>query len=156
MSSLLQRENQRSSDSEPLRRSETDEGSIVASGVFRLARVLFGAVLAFMATDNLRNLEGRIQYAESKNAPVPSLSVPAISGGLLFGSLGIALWRVPAASAAAVASFFAGVTPLMHDFWNVDDPEEKQQQIIEFSKNTALLGAALAFLQLGRSQNSRE
>jgi len=39
----------------------------------------------------------------------------------------------------------------MHDFWNIDDPEEKQQQINDFSKNTALLGAALVFVQLGRS-----
>ncbi|WP_211290180.1 hypothetical protein [Natrinema ejinorense] len=103
-----------------------------------------------MATDDLRNFEERIRYAESKNAPAPSLSVPAISGGLLFGSVGIALWRVPVASAAAVAVFFGSVTPLLHDFWNVDGPAE--QEIIEFSKNVALLGAALAFLQLGRSQ----
>jgi uncharacterized membrane protein YphA (DoxX/SURF4 family) len=104
-----------------------------------------------MASDNLQNLEDRVKYAEMKNAPVPSFSVPAISGGLLFGGIGIALWRVPAASAAAVAGFFATATPLMHDFWNIDDPEEKQQQINDFSKNTALLGAALVFVQLGRS-----
>lgn len=154
MSSLLQREKRPDSTSGTRRQSETDASSITESGLFRIARVLFGAVLAFMATDNLRNLEGRVQYAEMKNAPAPSFSVPAISGGLLFGGIGIALWRVPAASAAAIAGFFASVTPVMHDFWNVDDPEEKQQQITDFSKNTALLGAALAFLKLGRTQES--
>ncbi|WP_226479605.1 DoxX family membrane protein [Natrinema amylolyticum] len=154
MSSLLQRETQRGSDSGTLGQSETDEESITESGMFRLARVLFGAVLAFMAMDNLRNLEGRIQYAESKNAPIPSLSVPATSGGLLFGGLGLALWRVPATSAAAVAAFFASATPLMHDFWEIDDPELRQQEFFHFAKNTALLGAALAFLKLGLSQDS--
>ncbi|WP_226042006.1 DoxX family membrane protein [Natrinema sp. DC36] len=154
ISKLLQRETQRDSTSETRRRSETDASSITESGLFRIARVLFGAVLAFMATDNLRNLEGRVQYAEMKNAPAPSFSVPAISGGLLFGGIGIALWRVPAASAAAVAGFFVTTTPLMHDFWNIDDPEAKQQQLNDFSKNTALLGAALAFVQLGRSTES--
>lgn len=154
MSSLLQREKRPDGTSGTRRQSETDGSSIAESGLFRIARVLFGAVLAFMATDNLRNLEGRVQYAEMKNAPVPSFSVPAISGGLLFGGIGVALWRVPAASAAAIAGFFASVTPVMHDFWNVDDPEEKQQQLTDFSKNTALLGAALAFLKLGRAQES--
>lgn len=156
LSDLLQRETRRDSTNESRRRSETDGRSMVQSGPFRLARVLFGAVLAFMATDNLRNLEGRVQFAEMKDVPVPSFSVPAISGGLLFGSIGVALWRVPAASAAAVAGFFATATPLMHDFWNVDDSEAKQQQINDFSKNTALLGAALAFVQLGRSTESDE
>jgi hypothetical protein len=40
----------------------------------------------------------------------------------------------------------------MHDFWNVEDPEERQQEVFQFLKNTALLGAALAFLQLARQQ----
>lgn len=156
MSSLLQRGTRSDSESGTLRRSTTDEESIADSGLFRLARVLFGAVLAFMATDNLRNLEGRIQYAESKNAPVPSLSVPATSGGLLFGGLGLALWRVPATAAGAVAAFFASATPLMHNFWEIDDPEMRQQEFFHFAKNTALLGAALAFLKLGLSEKSRE
>lgn len=154
MSRLLQRETQR--DTGTIRRPETDERSVTESGLFRLGRVLFGAVLAFMATDNLRNLEGRIQYAESKDAPVPSLSVPATSGGLLLGGLGVALWRVPATSAAAVAAFFISATPLMHNFWEIDDAEMQQQEFFHFAKNTAILGAALSFLKLGLSDQSRE
>jgi hypothetical protein len=42
------------------------------------------------------------------------------------------------------------VTPILHDFWNHDDPEQRQQELQQFLKNTALLGAALAFLRLGR------
>ncbi|MGQ3413202.1 DoxX family membrane protein [Natrinema sp. LN54] len=156
MRSPFQRETQHSSERGTLRRAEADENSVAESGPFRLGRVLFGAVLAFMAMDNLRNLEARIQYAESKNAPIPSLSVPATSGGLLFGGLGVALWRVPAASAAAVAGFFAGATPVMHDFWTVDDPELRQQEFFHFAKNSALLGAALVFVKLGLSEDPRE
>lgn len=126
--------------------------SITNSPLFRLSRVLFGGILAFMAIDNLQNLDERIQYAESKGAPAPERTVPGVSAALLLGSVGLALWRRPSAAAAAVAWFFASVTPVMHDFWNVDDPEEKQQQLIHFMKNTALLGAALAFLKIGRRQ----
>ncbi|SEH15214.1 Uncharacterized membrane protein YphA, DoxX/SURF4 family [Natronorubrum sediminis] len=123
---------------------------ITETPIFRLGRALFGGILAFNALENLRNLEERIAYAEAKNSPKPGLSVPTISAGLLVGGLGVALWRVPAAAAAAVAGFLLGVTPVMHDFWNVDDPEQRQQELIHFLKNMALFGAALAFLKIGQ------
>lgn len=142
------------SDSQAAQRTEstaeTDQQPLTETTLFRAGRILFGGILAFNALDNLRNLEGRIAYAESKNAPAPNVSVPAISGGLLLGGIGVALWRVPSAAAAAVAGFLASITPVMHDFWNHDDPEQKQQEAIHFLKNTALFGAALAFLKVGQ------
>ncbi|ELY51136.1 DoxX family membrane protein [Natronolimnohabitans innermongolicus] len=123
---------------------------VTETPAFRFGTALFGGILAFNALENLRNLEGRIAYAEAKGAPAPSVSVPAISGGLLAGGIGLVLWRLPASAAAAIASFLIGVTPVMHDFWNVDDPEERQNELIHFLKNTALLGAALALLKVGQ------
>nr|WP_226013187.1 DoxX family membrane protein [Halomicrobium salinisoli] len=117
---------------------------------FRLARLLFGSVLAFTAIDNLRNLEGRIQYAGSKGAPRPEQTVPAMSASLLLGAVGVLLWKLPTLALGAVISFLVGVTPVMHDFWSIDDPEQRQQEQVQFLKNTALLGAALAFLRVAR------
>ncbi|MFU8867162.1 DoxX family membrane protein [Natronococcus sp.] len=143
------------SDDEPLERTEavaepTDDESVTDTALFRLGRVLFGGVLAFNAIDNLRNLEERIGYAEFKGAPEPDRTVPAASVGLLLGGLGVVLWKLPAAAALGIAGFLAGTTPVMHDFWNQDDPEEKQQEQIQFLKNTALFGAALAFARVAR------
>lgn len=144
----LSRSRERSAD--PQERQEETEPLDADSPLFRVSRAVFGGVLAFTAVDNLLNLEERVQYAESKGAPAPDVTVPAMSGGLLLGGLGVTLWRLPSAAAALVAWFFVSVTPIMHDFWNLDDPEEKQQQLIHFLKNTALFGAALAFLKFGR------
>lgn len=130
------------------------EPSAETSWVFRFGRALFGGILAFNALDNLWNLDERIAYAEAKNTPLPEYAVPATSGGLLLGGIGVALWRRPSAAAALIAGFLVSVTPVMHDFWNLDDPEEKQQQLIHFLKNTALFGAALAFLRFGRRNGS--
>nr|WP_280178854.1 DoxX family protein [Halorussus halobius] len=110
--------------------------------------MLYGGVLAFMATDNLRNSEQMVGYAESEGAPMAETTVPAISGTLLFGGLGVALWKLPRLAAGAAATFFVSITPVMHDFWAIDDAEEAQQQQIHFLKNAALLGAALAFLRV--------
>lgn len=124
------------------------------SRLFRLGRALFGGVLAFMAVDNLRNLDQRVQYAESKGVPNPGRAVPGVTTLLLLGSLGVAFWRRPSAAGAAIASFFVSVTPVMHDFWRTDDPDQRQQQLLHFLKNTALLGAALAFIQFGRRSDT--
>ena len=144
MLETLQRE--RRTDEE---QSAGDQRPVAQTSLFRLGRAIFGGILAFLALDNLRNLEGRIQYAEAKGTPLPKLSVPTSSAGLLLGSLGVALWRLPSTAAAAVAWFFGAVTPVMHDFWNSEDPEQRQQEFLHFLKNSALFGAALVFLKVG-------
>jgi uncharacterized membrane protein YphA (DoxX/SURF4 family) len=92
-----------------------EERSTTDSRLFTLGCVLLGAILAFMAVDNLRNLEQRVQYAEAKGAPLASLSVPAVSSSLFVGSIGLALWRAPAAATTAIAAFFVSTTPVIHD-----------------------------------------
>ena len=37
----------------------------------------------------------------------------------------------------------------MHDFWSVDDPEERQSEMTSFLKNLYGAGAAIALLALG-------
>jgi len=132
-------------------RRERDEETAepkTESTAFRLARLLFGGVLALTAIDNFRDLDGMIAYADSEGAPRPDAAVPAISGALLFGGAGVAVWKYPRLAAGAVATFLAAITPVMHDFWAIDDEEERQREQTHFRKNAALLGGALAFLQI--------
>ena len=51
----------------------------------------------------------------------------------------------PRLAAGAIASFLVGVTPLMHDFWNMEGEQRTTEQT-NFLQNVALLGAALAFI----------
>ncbi|MBP1987065.1 DoxX family protein [Halolamina salifodinae] len=111
-----------------------------------LGRLLFASGLAALAVLNLTNLEGRIAYADAKGVPLADRLVPASSGLLLGGSLGIASWTLPKLSAGAVGAFFAGVTPLMHDFWAVDE-DSRGEELTSFLQNLTLLGAAVAFFR---------
>jgi len=133
------------------RRGSIDDssgGERLMGRISTLGRALFGGVLAFTAVDNLRDIDEVAAYAESNGVPAADRLVPLSSGMLLVGSLGVVLGRVPRLSAGAIAAFLVGVTPTMHDFWNREEGERKQQ-LNHFVKNTALLGSALFFLSRG-------
>ncbi len=130
---------------------ESDQSTSGRNPPSLLARLFFGGVLALMAIDNFRELEGQIAYAEAKGVSEADKLVPLASGTLAFGSIGIVLWRLPTLAAGAVATFMAGTAVQMHDFWAADD-EQKQNQRIHFLKNLALLGGALAFLHRARER----
>jgi hypothetical protein len=48
--------------------------------------------------------------------------------------------------ALSILGFLATVSPIMHDFWNQKDPNQKQNEMIHFMKNMALLGGTLGLL----------
>ncbi|ADJ14386.1 DoxX family protein [Halalkalicoccus jeotgali] len=110
-----------------------------------LGRLLFGGMLLAAAINAFRGMEGQIAYAESKDIEYANYLVPFTSGMLAFGGIGIALWRFPRLAAGAAATFLAGVTPTMHDFWNAPD-EQRQNELNHFIKNGAMLGGALSYL----------
>jgi len=61
----------------------------------------------------------------------------------------IGLWKLPKLSAASVATFFIGVTPIMHDFRAVDE-DSRDEELTSFLQNLVLLGAATAFFKRAR------
>ncbi len=111
-----------------------------------IGRLLFASGLVTLALRNLTNLDERVAYADAKGVPLAGKLVPASSGLLLGGGLGIGLWKFPRLAAGSVAAFFVGVTPFMHDFWAVDE-ESRGEELTSFLQNLALLGAAIAFFR---------
>ena len=122
----------------------TDEET--APSVGRLGRVLFGCGVALQASEDFREMEDTIEYAESAGVPVPEVLAPFASGMMLVGGIGTALWRFPRLATGAVATFLAVVTPTMHDFWNAD-PDDRSGERLAFFGNLAMFGAAVAFLR---------
>ncbi|SEO46357.1 Uncharacterized membrane protein YphA, DoxX/SURF4 family [Halogranum amylolyticum] len=133
-------------DIEDEQTSESTTTSDDSGGVlFLLARLLFAVPLGYTAWTHWQDMEGTIGYAEAMGVPNAEKLVPFSVGMLSFGSLGIALWRLPTLAAGAVAAFLAGVTPQMHRFWEADE-DKKQAERTQFVKNVSLLGGAIAFL----------
>ena len=113
---------------------------------FLLGRVLFGGYFLYNGINHFREHEAMSQYAGSKNVPKPGLAVKATGAALIVGGVSILLGVKPKVGALSLLGFLAGVSPIMHDFWNVEEPGEKQQQMINFTKNMALAGAAVALM----------
>jgi uncharacterized membrane protein YphA (DoxX/SURF4 family) len=113
---------------------------------FLAGRVLFGGVLAFMGLNHFLQADQMAGYAEMKGAPAPRLSVYASGALLIAGGLSVVLGVAPLLGAAALAGFLVVATPLFHDFWSVEDPEQQQQEMTDFLKNVALVGGALVLL----------
>ncbi|MFC4448517.1 DoxX family protein [Halorussus aquaticus] len=120
----------------------------VSSVAFLVGRVLFGGVLAFMGLNHFLQADQMSGYAEAKGAPAPTLSVYASGALLVGGGLSVLLGILPLFGAAALVAFLVVATPMFHDFWSVEDPQQKQQEMTDFLKNVALVGGALVLLAI--------
>ena len=113
---------------------------------FLIGRLLFGGFFVLSGINHLRNHKQMAPYAQSKGVPKPDLMVTLAGVPLLIGGTSILLGAKPKIGALAILGFLAGVSPVMHDFWRNEDPNERQNNQINFLKNLALAGGALALM----------
>jgi len=113
---------------------------------FLLGRLIFGGFFLYNGIHHFKERKTLGQYAESKKVPQPEVMVMASGAALIAGGTSILLGVQPKYGAAAIAGFLLGVSPVMHNFWKMEDPAQRMNEMINFSKNMALLGAALALM----------
>jgi len=113
---------------------------------FLIGRAVLGGFFLYNGFNHFKNLRSMGQYAGSKGVPMPEVAVSASGALLLLGGASILLGVRPKMGVASVLTFLAGVSPVMHDFWNAADPQQRQQDLAHFAKNMALVGAATALL----------
>lgn len=113
---------------------------------FVIGRLIFGSFFLYNGINHLKQRKSLAQYADTKNVPLPNAAVTATGVVLLAGGASILLGVKPKLGAAAIAGFLAGVSPVMHNFWSIQDPNQRMNEMINFSKNLALLGSALALM----------
>lgn len=121
----------------------------LAGELFLIGRILFGATLAFMGLNHFVDLDTMAGYAEFKGLPAPRFSVVASGALLVLGGLGVVVGAFPVVAAGGLAVFLLVSAVTMHDFWSIEDPEDKQSEMTSFLKNVYGAGAALALLAVG-------
>jgi uncharacterized membrane protein YphA (DoxX/SURF4 family) len=116
--------------------------------LFMLGRGIFGGFFAYNGINQLQHQKEMSQYAASKGVPAAEAAIPATAALLLGGGLSIMAGMKPKQGLATIVGFLIPVTLQMHRFWEVREPEQRMNEMIHFSKNMALVGAALMMLQI--------
>jgi putative oxidoreductase len=111
---------------------------------FLFGRIILGGYFLYSGIHHFQDRKTMAQYAGAKKVPLPDVAVPASGAMLIAGGASLLLGIRPRLGALAILTFLAGVSPIMHDFWKHEDPQQRMNEMINFTKNLALAGAALA------------
>jgi len=111
-----------------------------------IGRLLLGGFFINSGFKHFSNLTMMAGYSQSKGIPSPKAAVVFSGLLLLIGGLSILLGVYPTVGTIALVLFLVPVTFMMHAFWKVKDPMARMGETVNFTKNLALLGAALMLL----------
>ena len=112
---------------------------------FLIGRAIFGGYFIMSGINHFKQTKQMAQYAAAKKVPKPDLAVKATGAMMIVGGTSILLGIKPKLGTLAVLGFLAGVSPVMHDFWN-EQAEQRMNDMINFTKNMALAGGAMALM----------
>ena len=112
---------------------------------FLLGRLIFGGFFLYNGIHHFQERKQMAQYAATKGVPAAEAAVVATGVALTVGGASILMGIKPKVGTLAILGFLAGVSPVMHNFWNVE-PTQREGEMINFAKNMAMAGAALALL----------
>ena len=111
-----------------------------------LGRIFFGGYFLISGFNHFKNHKMLTGYAASMKVPKPGSAV-LVSGLLLFfGGLGVLLNIYTNLSLFLIILFLVPTTLMIHSFWKMTDANMKMSNYINFSKNVALIGAALLLM----------
>jgi putative oxidoreductase len=109
-----------------------------------IGRILYGGFFLISGFNHFAKMSSYKPYVASKGVPTPAVAVLGSGLLILLGGLSVLLGFWPHIGLLLIVVFLLGVTPKMHAFWGVTDPMARMGEQINFMKNVALLGAALA------------
>lgn len=113
--------------------------------VILIARVLFAALFLGSAVGHLTQTGAMAGYAASRGVPMAKPATLVSGVLILLGGLSVLLGIWGDLGALLLVVFLVPTAFLMHGFWRETDPTAKQMEMVQFNKDMALAGAALAF-----------
>jgi putative oxidoreductase len=111
--------------------------------VFLIGRILFGVLFIYSGFAHFAAAEAMQGYARQQGAPAPAVTVPLTGAVIVLSGAAVILGVIADVAALLIAGFLFLTAFIMHAFWKVTDPQMRQMEQIQFSKDLALAGAAL-------------
>jgi putative oxidoreductase len=106
-------------------------------------RVMFGGYFLYNGINHYASRPMLVEYARSKGVPAPGLAVAASGALLVAGGISILTGARPKIGAGLISTFLLGVSPQIHAFWKEHEPQRRGEEMVNFTKNMALVGASL-------------
>lgn len=113
-----------------------------------IGRIILGGYFLYNALNHLVMGAGALAgYAQMKGVPAPKAAVYGSGILLLLGGLSILLGFQPRWGVLLLILFLVPVSIMIHNFWS-EEGEARMGDMINFTKNMALVGALLALLAI--------
>lgn len=106
-------------------------------------RAIYGGYFLYNGINHLLKRKMMTEYARSKGVPAPEAAVVASGLMIIAGGASVVLGLRPKLGAGLITGFLLGVSPQMHAFWKEEEPQQRMQEMVNFTKNMALVGASL-------------
>ncbi len=111
--------------------------------VFLLGRLILGGFFVMNAMNHFKMAGMMSGYAASKGVPAPKLAVLGTGLQMLVGGVMLILGWYVWVAALILVLFLVPVAFIMHNFWAVQDQQQRMVEMVQFMKNFAIAGALL-------------
>jgi len=111
-----------------------------------IGRIIFGVYFIYSGYNHFANLQTMSGYAKFKGVPMPQLAVGGTGVMLILGGASVLLGVLPVIGLLLVILFLVPTSLMMHNYWAIEDPDQRMGERIHFLKNFGLTGAALALM----------
>jgi putative oxidoreductase len=119
-----------------------------------LARVLLCGLFAASAYNLATNFNNTVDMMATHHVPEPKILLPGAIAFLALGSISVILGFRARIGALLLLVFLVLATYYFHNFWAIDDPQKKQEEMINAMRNSALMGAMLFIVANGPGPGS--
>ncbi len=115
-----------------------------------IGRLLIVAIFLLAAVgQKIPKFSDTAAYMASEGIPVPKIMLVGAILFLIAGGLSVAAGFKARIGATLLLIFLLLATYYFHDFWTMEDPVAKQEQMIQFMKNASMMGAMLVIIAHG-------
>lgn len=116
--------------------------------LFLVGRILFGGYFLMMGVNHFKKTQMMMGYAQMRGAPASRPAIQLSGLVLILGGLGILLGVAVEIAILLLVLFLLGASFSIHHFWKDTDPQVKMNEMVNFMKNMALVGATLMLLAI--------
>ncbi len=113
-----------------------------------VGRIMLAAIFITSGFGKIAGFEGTVGYIASKGLPLPQIGAIIAIGVELGGGILLAIGYKARWAALAIALFTLAAGILFHGYWAAEAAQKMAEQI-NFWKNIAITGGALAFFAFG-------